>query len=166
MSDIVKDREKVIKHLCKGTFYCVGLSRFGGPNCPCLPDALTIKDIQLGHVQSNTFKKRAAWREALKHPKQYVPLCVICNYRMRSLKDELYKYVKEFRRKVAEYTGLRGGIAASQKFNIGHTTALKWRRDFSISKYIRRKYPKCLKYRSHSFNTRNLCSGCGYRKGT
>lgn len=113
----------------------MGLERFGGSACPVPWQLLTVKDIQIGHVEKNGKKSRKAWSDVYKNTLNYLPLCVLCNYRMRDLRDECHTYAKPFREEVAKYTSAYGGIQASKKFHVDHNTALKWRAELGLLKF-------------------------------
>jgi hypothetical protein len=165
-SQTVRLRERAVLHLCGGYFYCVGLARLGGSNCPCPLGSLTVEDIQVAHIRKNNLENHYLYKKVLRGEpgKYYLPLCSVCNQRMRALKEETRTYSKAFRRRAAVYSGKVGGPQAAKKFKACVASIVLWRAEFGVPKFIRRKYPRCPNYGSHVFNKSGKCPGCEYRK--
>lgn len=143
MSQSRKDlRELALYHLNTG-IVCFGLSFLGGPACPVNPDKLTISDLQVGHLVQNDLFGDKLYKEILSLKKpldQYVPLCVLCNWRMRDLKEECHKYGKDLRIEAVQYALKHSGNAAGRKFGTNGTTIRGWAKDQGVCLRTRRSF--------------------------
>jgi hypothetical protein len=128
-------REEAVWRLCGRFLYCEGLKKLGGKPCPISKKFLSIGDIQIGHLKKDKFRGRSLYFKVLrmKNPKnKYIPLCTLCNQRMISLCQELFRYPEKFRLKAAKYASKVGRRKARLKFMVNVESLTRWQREFNI----------------------------------
>jgi hypothetical protein len=125
-------RKSALYHMNTGVS-CFGLSFLGGSKCPVDPDGLTIDDLQVAHLRRDKLFGDRLYKKVLelKTPlEQYVPLCVLCNWRMRDLNEECFKFDKTTRLAAVRYAQKYSGNAAGRKFGTSGTTVRGWAHEF------------------------------------